>query len=82
MSIAALLLAALQVYSWLILVRVIMSWVNPDPRNELLLMVVKVTEPVLGPLRGVVRFGGMDFSPIVAYLLIRLLMRIVSSTGI
>jgi len=82
MSISVLLLAILQVYSWLILARVVMSWVNPNPRNELLVMVVKVTEPVLGPLRGVVSFGGMDFSPILAYLLIRILMRIVSSTGI
>ncbi|PID79895.1 hypothetical protein CSA17_00855 [bacterium DOLJORAL78_65_58] len=82
MSIPVLLLAILQVYSWLILARVVMSWVNPDPRNDLLIMVIKVTEPVLGPLRGMVSFGGMDFSPILAYLLIRILMRIVSVTGI
>ncbi len=82
MSISVLLLAVLQVYSWLILARVIMSWVNPRPTNELLIMVVKVTEPVLGPLRGVVSFGGIDFSPILAYLLIQVAMRLITSTGI
>lgn len=82
MSITLFLIAALQVYSWLIMARVIMSWVNPSPRNELLLMVVKVTEPVLGPIRNFVTFGAMDFSPIVAYLLILGLIRILASAGI
>ena len=34
MVIRKLLLAVLQVYSWLIVARVILSWVNPRPRNE------------------------------------------------
>ncbi len=82
MGISSLLIAVLTVYSYLLLVRVILSWVNPRPTNELLLMVVKVTEPVLAPLRKVASFGGFDFSPILAYLLISILVRIISSTGI
>ncbi len=78
MGIHNLILAILQVYSWLLLVRVILSWVNPNPRNELLLMVVRVTEPVLGPLRSVFNFGGFDLSPILALFLIRILMRIIA----
>ena len=78
MGISSLLLAILQVYSWLLLIRVVLSWVNPNPRNELLLMVVKVTEPVLGPLRGLVNFRGIDFSPILALFLIRILMNIIT----
>ena len=77
MGISSLLIAVLQVYSWLILIRVIMSWVNPRPRNELLLMVVKVTEPVLGPLRGMLNFGRIDLSPIVALILISVIIRII-----
>lgn len=77
MGIASLLISVLQVYSLLILVRVVLSWVNPYPRNEMLQMVVKVTEPVLAPLRGFSNFGGIDFSPLLALLLIRVLMRII-----
>ena len=72
-----LLLAILQVYSWLILARVILSWVNPFPRNELLRMVIRVTEPVLAPLRAIIPLRGIDLSPILAWLLIQLVMRLV-----
>ena len=72
-----LVLTVLQVYSWLILFRAILSWVNPRPTNEILLMVYRVTEPVLAPLRAVIPLPGIDISPILAFLLIRLLMRVI-----
>lgn len=77
MSIQKLVLALLQVYSWLILARVILSWVNPKPRNELLIMVYRVTEPVLAPLRALIPLRGIDLSPILAWLLIQLVTRLV-----
>lgn len=81
MGISRLLLAILQLYSWLLLIRVILSWVNPNPRNELLLMVFKVTEPVLAPLRRLFNFQGFDFSAILALILIRVLMSVIAKTG-
>ena len=81
MAIQRLLVAVLQVYSWLILARVIMSWVNPRPRNEILLMIIRVTEPVLGFLRVLVPLRGIDLSPILAWLLIQLLMRLIVPAG-
>ena len=76
MDIQKLLLAILNVYTWLILARVILSWVNPQPRNEILRMVIRITEPVLAPLRRLIPVRGVDFSPIVAFLILRLLMRL------
>ncbi|MFO7654425.1 MAG: YggT family protein [Candidatus Krumholzibacteriia bacterium] len=78
MDVRGLLLALLQVYSWLILARVIISWVNPRPTNPLLWQIVRVTEPVLAPLRGLIPFGPVDFSPILAFLLIRLVMTLIA----
>ena len=80
MGIQKLLLALLQVYSWLILARVILNWVNPMPRNDILRMVIAVTEPVLGPLRALIPLRTVDLSPIVAWLLIQLAMRLVMGT--
>jgi YggT family protein len=80
MALQKLLLAILQVFSWLILARVILSWVNQRPRNEILLMVFRVTEPVLGPLRRLIPLRGVDLSPILAWLLIQLAMRLVMGT--
>ena len=81
MDIVRLGLALLQGYTWLILGRVILSWVNPQPRNELLLWVIRLTEPVLGPLRRLIPIPGIDLSPLVAWLLIQLLMRLIAQAG-
>lgn len=79
MDIQKLLLAILNVTTWLILVRVILSWVNPMPSNEILRGVIRVTEPVLAPLRRLIPVRGLDFSPILAFLVLRLLMRLILS---
>lgn len=56
---------------WLILVRALLSWVNPDPFNPIVQFLNKVTEPILAPIRKVLppafRFG-IDISPIIAFL--------------
>lgn len=76
MVLTRLLLALLQVYSWLILARVILSWVNPDPRHPFLQMVFRVTEPVLALLRPLVPIPGVDLSPLLAFLLIQFVSRL------
>ncbi len=81
MAISKLAVAVLEVYTWLIIVRVILSWVNPRPRNELLLMVIRLTEPLLGFLRSLVPLRGIDLSPILAWLLLKLLMRLIVQAG-
>jgi YggT family protein len=81
MDLARLALAVLRVYSWVITVRVILSWVNPNPRNELLLWVIRLTEPVMAPLRKLIPIPGLDLSPLLAWLLIQLLMRWIMQAG-
>lgn len=81
MNVARLAIAVLQVFSWVLLARVILSWVNPQPRNEMLLWVIRLTEPVLGPLRRLVPLPGVDLSPLLAWLLIQLLMRWIAQAG-
>lgn len=81
MNLVRLALAVLQVYTWVILARVVLSWVNPNPRNELLLWVIRLTEPVLAPLRRLLPFPGLDLSPLLAWLLIQLLMRWIVQAG-
>lgn len=81
LSIRQLVLAILQVLSWLILARVILSWVNPRPRNSILQMIIYTTEWVLAPLRRLVPLRSIDLSPILAWLLINLLMNAIAKTG-
>ncbi len=77
----SLILAILQVYYWLMILRIILGWLSPNPRNEWLLMVFKVTEPALRPFRGLFNFGRLDFSPILALFLIRILMSFIAKAG-
>lgn len=70
---------ALELYSWLIIIRVLISWVNPDPYNPVVQFLVRATEPVLYPIRRrLPSLGGLDLSPIVVLLLIFLLQRLAS----
>ncbi len=61
--------------SLLIIVRVILSWVNPHISGRFYKIFYKITEPILRPLRLVVVFGGssLDLSPIIAILLLTLI---------
>ena len=58
----------------LILGRVLMSWVNPRMGGLLGRFLYETTEPLLAPIRRILpATGSIDFSPIVAFLLIGLL---------
>jgi YggT family protein len=64
---------ALTILYWLILIRALISWVNPDPYNPIVQFLYKTTEPILHPIRRLLpldfRFG-IDISPIIAFLAI------------
>ena len=71
MAIAKIMDIALSIYMWLIIIRALISWVNPDPYNPIVRFLISVTEPVLDPIRRrLPLMGGIDFSPIVAILAI------------
>ena len=57
----------LRLYSWIIIIRALISWVNPDPYNPIVQFLYRSTEPVLRPIRRVIPpLGGIDISPLIA----------------
>ena len=73
LGIARVLDIALNLYMWVIIIRALISWVNPDPYNPIVQFLVRVTEPVLRPLRKMLppwKTGGLDFSPFIVILVI------------
>ena len=72
MSIAQLLDFLLTVYMWIIIGRVIISWVNADPYNPIVRFLYEATEPLLSRIRRMLplSFGGIDFSPMILILAI------------
>jgi YggT family protein len=76
MTLIYMLVMLLNIYTWVIIIRAVMSWVAPVPSHPLAQILVNVTEPVLKPLRRLVppsALGGIDVSPILAILAIQVI---------
>ena len=70
----------LDIYSMIIIVAALISWVSPDPRNPIVQFLRIVTEPVLAPLRRLLppwKTGGLDISPMLAIIAIQFLERVI-----
>ena len=80
LGIAYLLDELLWLYSIVLLVAIVASWLNADPRNPLVTFLRAVTDPVLYRVRRLMPFvvmGGFDLSPIVVFIGIKLLQIVV-----
>lgn len=64
----------LLVYTYLIIGRVIISWVNPDPYNPIVNFLYTTTEPVMRYARRIIPpLGGtLDISPIIVLVVIHI----------
>jgi YggT family protein len=58
------------VYIWIIIIRALISWVNPDPFNPIVRFLYRATEPVLRPIRRKLPTYqiGLDLSPLLVIL--------------
>lgn len=73
-SLALLVSLIFNIVYFILVIRMILSWVNPDPNNEIVRIIYKVSDPILAPFRRLpLHAGGIDFSPIVAFLVISVL---------
>lgn len=59
------------VINYLIIARIIMSWLSPNPYSKIARILYQVTEPILAPFRNLLAMLGLrtaqiDFSPILA----------------
>ena len=83
-AIAVILDIVLTIYMWIIIVRALLSWVNPDPYNPIVQFLFSITEPVMARVRQLIpmRSMGIDFSPIILILVIIFLQEfLVNSLG-
>ena len=57
-----------------IILRAILSWIYPAQTNTLAMVLFRLTEPLLAPLRRILpRYGALDFSPFLAIVLLQLI---------
>ena len=63
---------AFTAYFYIVIGRVIISWVNADPYNPVVKFLVQATEPVLEKIRRYIPpMGGLDLSPLLLILALR-----------
>lgn len=79
--------ALFELYGWLIFARLVLSWIRLDPYHPIVQFLYRITEPVLKPARQLIPpAGGLDFSPIVVFVVLRLvgnfIVRLLWSAGL
>ncbi len=80
LTIAYLLKTILYIYLFIIIIQVIISWINPNVYNPITTIMYQISEPILKPIRQFIpSSGGLDFSPLVALIIINLLMILIIS---
>lgn len=68
------LLDLIDLYSLVVLVAVVISWIQLPRNNPIVGIVNMLTEPLLAPIRGLLpTMGGLDFSPLILLFLLRIL---------
>lgn len=77
---------AIEIYEMILIVRILMSWFRPDPDHPVVRFILSITDPILVPVRDVVmkvfpglRNMGLDISPIVVFLLLGFIRRMIYS---
>lgn len=80
---ANLLISALNVYAFILFARIILGWVTmfgriPSALTPLVRFIYEVTEPLMRFFRRFIPpVGGFDFSPIVIFIIIRILQSVI-----
>lgn len=69
----------LNIYFYVVLIAVLMSWIEPNPYNPVVRFLHSVTDPLFDFFRDRIPlvFGGIDFSPMLVFLLIWFLQAVV-----
>ena len=79
MILIRLLIAFSLVYEVLLIIRILSSWIMPQPKGEMMRLLYSITDPYLNLFRRALPFlamGGIDFSPIVGFLVLQFVVKI------
>ncbi len=83
-SVLQVLAQTLEIYSLVLIVRVLLSWFpNLDWGNPVLSSVSSITDPYLNVFRGIIPpIGGLDLSAILAFIVLSLMQQLLNSASI
>lgn len=80
MSVSDIILQTINILFYAIIIRIVLSWINSVSSLYLAEIVYIMTEPLLGRIRKIIHpISGFDLSPIIAFLLLKVLSIVVLS---
>ena len=69
---------AFEVMMWLVVIRCILSFIRHNPYQPIIRFIYDITEPIMAPFRRLLpTAGGIDFSPIIVWMVLMLLRNLV-----
>ena len=74
MDIKGLIAGLIETYMYVVLIRVVISWINPDPHNQIVQFLRGVTDPAIEAVRRIVPSflwsTGLAFTPLILIMLL------------
>ena len=76
LGIGSIFLTLLNVYIWVIIIAALITWVNPDPRNQLVQILYRLSEPAYSFVRRYIPtiFNGIDLAPLIIVITLQVIM--------
>ncbi|NLJ75401.1 MAG: YggT family protein [Firmicutes bacterium] len=70
-----------EIYWWMLVIRFFLSWIpNVNYGHPIVQFLFKVTDPIVRPFQGILPiYGGLDFSPLLVFLVLRFVRPLVRS---
>ena len=68
---------AFSVYKWILIIKILLSWIPHNPDHPIVGLINKVTDPLLTPFRNLIQIPGIDLSPIIVFFLLGFLEKLI-----
>lgn len=71
-AVATILNMVITLYTWIVIIAALISWVRPDPYNPIVQILYRLTEPVYNLIRRIIptNIGGIDLAPLIVILIL------------
>ncbi|MAN23822.1 MAG: hypothetical protein CME10_06100 [Gemmatimonadetes bacterium] len=85
-GIIGIIVSLINIYKWVVIVRVLISWINPDPYNSIVQFLRGVTDPALYAIRRILPSflwsTGLDFTPLLLIVFLEIVVLFLQSISI
>ena len=71
----------INIYIWIIIIAALISWVNPDPRNQLVQILRRLSDPAYKLVRRYIPtvFNGIDLAPLLIVVVLQVIMVLIQA---